>query len=57
LERGKNKKRGASAPLKHPVKLASLSKGEIKKGGGEAPLLKLIPLPISKGKGIKGIGF
>jgi hypothetical protein len=29
-------------------------KGESKRG--EAPLIKLLPLPLGKGKGIKGIG-
>jgi len=30
-------------------------KGELKRGF--ASLIKLIPLPLDKGKGIKGIGF
>ena len=41
-------RRGASAPLKHPIKLGSLSKGKegeiIKRGG--APLLPTFPLPL-----------
>jgi hypothetical protein len=30
-------------------------KGESKRG--EAPLLNILPLPLNKGKGIKGIGL
>jgi len=65
--RGGNKERGFSAPLRCPVILTSLkgeggspskiwkrdTVGELKRG--EASLLKLIPLPFIKGKGIKGM--
>jgi len=35
--------------------LKEKSKGELKRG--EAPLSKKLPLPLDKGKGIKGIGL
>jgi len=37
------------------LEVLSFIKGELKRG--EASLIKLIPLPLAKGKGIKGIGF
>ena len=44
----------ATAPLKHPLDWLSFD-GELKRGF--ASLTKYLPLPLDKGKGIKGIGL
>jgi len=56
-ERGNDIKRGAVAPLKHPWLLIIFQRrgGELRRG--EASLIKFLPLPLTKGKGIKGIGL
>jgi hypothetical protein len=46
--------RGAKPPLLSALPLKE-GKGESKRG--EASLIKFLPLPLGKGKGIKGIGF
>jgi len=47
-ERGKINRRGANAPLKHPVRLKYFSqrRGEETLERGEAPLLSTLPLPL-----------
>jgi hypothetical protein len=42
-------RRGALAPLKHPIKLSSLSKGKIKRGGLRPPLKTTSPFPSGEG--------
>jgi hypothetical protein len=48
------KKEGLASLLDAPLNWP-LAKGESKKEGGEAPLLKLLP-PSPQGKGVRGMG-